>query len=76
MVLLAYFLIAAIAGIAASAIVGLILTNLVIRRFTKAERPVEEQVRLKLRRFIEAHIPELAGKVEVTARPYNTVTRR
>jgi hypothetical protein len=40
MVLLGYFLVAAIAGIAASAIVGLILTNLVIRRFTKAERPM------------------------------------
>ena len=41
MVLLGYFLIAAIAGIAASAIVGLILTNLVIRRFTKADRPIK-----------------------------------
>ena len=41
MVLLGYFLIAAIAGIAASAIVGLILTNLVIRHFTKADRPIK-----------------------------------
>jgi hypothetical protein len=40
MVLLGYFLIAAITGIAASAIIGLVLTNLLIRRFTKAERPM------------------------------------
>jgi hypothetical protein len=40
MVLLGYFLIAAMAGIAASAIVGLVLTNLLIRRFTKADRPM------------------------------------
>ncbi len=31
----------------------------------EARLPVEEQLRLKLRRFIEAHIPELAGKVRV-----------
>jgi hypothetical protein len=40
-VLLGYFLIAAIAGIAASAIVGLVLTNVMIRRFTKADRPIK-----------------------------------
>jgi hypothetical protein len=40
MVLLGYFLIAAITVIAASAIIGLVLTNLLIRRFTKAERPI------------------------------------
>jgi hypothetical protein len=27
--------------------------------------PLEEQLRLKLRRFIETNIPELAGKVTV-----------
>ena len=31
----------------------------------EARLPVEEQLRLKLRRFIEANIPELAGKVRV-----------
>jgi hypothetical protein len=29
----------------------------------EARLPIEEQLRLKLRRFIEASIPELAGKV-------------
>ena len=33
----------------------------------EARLPNEEQVRLKLRRFIEANIPELAGKVRVSA---------
>ena len=41
MVLLGYFLIAAIAGVAASAIIGLVLTNVLIRRFTKADRPIK-----------------------------------
>jgi hypothetical protein len=27
--------------------------------------PVDEQLRLKLRRFIETNIPELAGKIRV-----------
>ena len=40
----------------------------------EARLALEEQLRLKVRRFIEANIPELAGKIEVTARPYNTVT--
>jgi hypothetical protein len=31
----------------------------------EARLPLEEQLRLKLRRFIEANIPELAGKVRV-----------
>ena len=31
----------------------------------EARLPIEEQLRLKLRRFIEASIPELAGKVRV-----------
>jgi hypothetical protein len=31
----------------------------------EARLPVEEQVRLKLRRFIETNIPELAGKMRV-----------
>jgi hypothetical protein len=29
----------------------------------EARLPIEEQLRLKLRRFIEANIPELAGKL-------------
>ena len=37
MVLLGYFLIAAIAGVAASAIIGFVLTNLLIARFEKAD---------------------------------------
>ena len=35
----------------------------------EARLPVEEQLRLKLRRFIEASIPELAGKGRVEKRP-------
>ena len=31
----------------------------------EARLPIEEQLRLKLWRFIEANIPELAGKVRV-----------
>jgi hypothetical protein len=31
----------------------------------EARLPLEEQLKLKLRRFIEAAIPELAGKVRV-----------
>jgi hypothetical protein len=31
----------------------------------EARLPIEEQLCLKLRRFIEANIPELAGKVRV-----------
>jgi hypothetical protein len=42
----------------------------------EARLPIEEQVRLKLQRFIEANIPELASKIEVTAQPRNTVSRR
>jgi hypothetical protein len=34
----------------------------------EARLPLEEQLRLKLRRFIEANIPELAGKVRVEVR--------
>jgi hypothetical protein len=34
----------------------------------EARLPLEEQLRLKLRRFIEANIPELAGKVRVEMR--------
>jgi hypothetical protein len=40
MVLVGYFLIAAIAFIAVAAMIGLVLTNLTIRRFTKADRPI------------------------------------
>ena len=40
MVLLGYFLIAAVAGIAASAIVGFVLTKLLVGRFTKGDRPI------------------------------------
>jgi hypothetical protein len=38
-VLLGYFLIAAIAGVSASAIMGYVLTNLFIARVAKADRP-------------------------------------
>jgi hypothetical protein len=31
----------------------------------EARLPIEEQLSLKLRRFIEANIPELAGKVKL-----------
>ena len=41
MVLAGYFLIASIAGITASAMIGLVLTNLMIRRFSKADRPMK-----------------------------------
>ena len=42
----------------------------------EARLPIEEQLRLNLQRLIEASLPEMAGKIEVTARPHNTVTRR
>jgi hypothetical protein len=34
----------------------------------EARLPIAEQVRLKLRRFIYANIPELAGKIDITWR--------
>jgi hypothetical protein len=40
MVLLGYFFIAAISGVAASAMIGLVLTNLLIDRLEKADRPI------------------------------------
>jgi hypothetical protein len=40
MVLLSYFFIAAMAGIAVSAIVGFVLGNLLIDRGEKADRPM------------------------------------
>ena len=39
-VLLGYFLIAAISGLAASAIIAFVLTRLLIARFEKADRPI------------------------------------
>ena len=41
MVMANYFLIAAIEVITASAMIGLVLTNLMIRHFTKADRPIK-----------------------------------
>jgi hypothetical protein len=41
LVLLGYFLIAATVSVTASAIVGLVLTNLLVGRFTKANRPIK-----------------------------------
>jgi hypothetical protein len=40
MILLGYFFIAAILGVAASAMIGFVLTNLLIGRFEKADRPM------------------------------------
>jgi hypothetical protein len=40
MVLLGYFFIAAMAGVAASSIIGFVLTNVLINRFEKVERPI------------------------------------
>jgi hypothetical protein len=37
-------------------------------RELEAQLPIEEQLSLKLRRFIEANIPELAGKMQVEVR--------
>ena len=37
-------------------------------RELEAQLPIEEQLRLKLRRFIDANIPELAGKIDITWR--------
>ena len=34
----------------------------------EARLPLEEQLRLKLWRFIEANIPELAGKIDIDSR--------
>lgn len=36
-------------------------------REAEARLPIEEQLSLKLRRFIEANIPELAGKIKITS---------
>jgi hypothetical protein len=41
LVLIGYFLIAATVSVAASAIVGLVLTNLLVGRFTRADRPIK-----------------------------------
>ena len=35
----------------------------------EARLPIEEQLTLKVRRFIEANIPELAGKIAVSCTP-------
>ena len=40
MVLLGYFMVAAMAGVAASAIIGFVLTNLLMARLQKADRPM------------------------------------
>ena len=37
-------------------------------RESEARLPLEEQLRLRLRRFIEANIPELTGKIDITWR--------
>jgi hypothetical protein len=37
-------------------------------RELEAQLPIEEQLCLKLRRFIEANIPELVGKVRIELR--------
>ena len=41
LVLLGYFLIAVSAGVAASGIIGYILTRRLIRRYEKADRPIK-----------------------------------
>jgi predicted acetyltransferase len=41
----------------------------------EARLPADEQLKLKLQRFIEANITKLTGKIEVTACPDNTVSR-
>ena len=40
MVLLGYFFIAAITGVASSAMIGFVLAKLLIGRFEKADRPI------------------------------------
>jgi hypothetical protein len=45
MVLLGYFFIAVTAGVAASAIIGFILTNLLISRFQRADRPGQNSIK-------------------------------
>ena len=42
MVLLGYFLIAAVAAVTASAIIGLLLTNFIVDRFTSSDRAKKE----------------------------------
>jgi hypothetical protein len=37
-------------------------------RELESQLPIEEQLRLKLPRFIDANIPELAGKIDITWR--------
>ena len=41
LVLIGYFLIAATVSVTASAIVGLVLANLLVGRFTKVDRPIK-----------------------------------
>jgi len=48
--LLGYFLFAAIGGIAASGIIGLVLTNFMIGRFEKADRPIKLSYKSKDKR--------------------------
>ena len=43
-VLLGYFLIAAVAGVTASAVIGLFLTNFIIGRFKTSHRTKKERV--------------------------------
>jgi hypothetical protein len=50
MVLAGYFLVAAIAVIAASAMIGLVLTKLMIRRFTKADSANQSCIRIRAKR--------------------------
>ena len=53
MVLLGYFLFAAIVSVAASAIVGLVLTNLLLGCFTKADRPIKSSCTSEINQELE-----------------------
>ena len=53
LVLLGYFLVAAIVIVAASAIVGLVLANLLLGCFTKADRPIKSSCTSEINQELE-----------------------
>jgi hypothetical protein len=69
MVLLGYFLIAAIVTVAGSAIVGLVLTNLLLGCFTKADRPVKSSCTSEINQELKpASVAVSAHRLIITVR--------
>ena len=57
MALAGYFFIAVIADIVASAMIGLVLTNLLVARFTKPDRPTKLPCASEYRALSVAKLP-------------------